>query len=108
MDNDTNTCVVGNVRGRDERDGEDVVPEHLVVVLAGLLSVDGVDLVEPPAQLGEVVELCEPGDHGDGVCSPHLLWRERRWCTRQNGLALALRAVYCPLWATHQSEPKEH
>jgi hypothetical protein len=48
--------------------------EHLPVVFAGLLAVDDVDLVEPPTELGEVVELCESRKGDEGVSAPQLGW----------------------------------
>lgn len=46
----------------DQRDGDEVVGQHLPVVLATLLNVDHKDLLEPEAELREGVELVQSAD----------------------------------------------
>lgn len=68
---------MSDVAPGDQHDGQDVVSEHLPVVVPSLLRVDHVQLVEPPAELGEVVEFGEGREVGVGVSRPYRFGRER-------------------------------
>lgn len=69
----SDTGEVAEVAADDEEDGEDVVCEHLVVVGPALFRVEHVELVEPPAELREVVELCQGWQRRCRVRSPERL-----------------------------------
>ena len=63
----TKTCDVAR---DDQADAQNVMGEHLPMIATPFLGVDHVDLVEPPAELGEIVELCESWEVNDGICAP--------------------------------------
>ena len=45
------------VRGVDEGDGDDMVGEHLIVVLPGRFGVEDEQLVDPERRLGQIENL---------------------------------------------------
>ena len=59
-----------NVAASDQDDTQNVMCQHLIVVRPAFLSVDDVDLVQPPSELGEVVEFGESRQVSDGVRAP--------------------------------------
>ena len=61
-----------SVRGKNERDGDNVMGEHLPVVLAALLNVDNQDLLHPKAELGQHVPLHEARNLAVGPLGPEL------------------------------------
>jgi len=63
-----------------------VVGKHLPVVLSWLFRVNNVELMEPPSELGEVVELSQGGEEGMWVSSTKGLWRKRFWGSHQDRL----------------------
>lgn len=91
MDDDAHAGVAPGIRAADEGNGDAVVGKHLPVVFAALLSVDGIDLVEPPSELGEVVPFGEPWDRRVRVRAPYLLCAQSVRDAVEDGLGLA----YC-------------
>jgi hypothetical protein len=61
MDDRSDSRIVHVVARDDESDGQDMVREHLPVIFTWFLRVNHVELVEPPAELSEVVEFREGG-----------------------------------------------
>jgi len=61
MDDCSDSSVIHTIARDDECDGQDVMGKHLPVVLPWLLRVDNIELVEPPSELGEVVEFSQGG-----------------------------------------------
>lgn len=58
------------VGSNNQGDSDEVVAQHLPVVLAAFFNVDHKDLLEPEAQLGEDVELVETGEFAVRPVSP--------------------------------------
>lgn len=56
----------------DQADGDDVVGEHLPVVLAALLDVDDDDLLEPEGELAEHVALHQAAELAVGPVGPQV------------------------------------
>lgn len=67
---DTGEAV--SVGGENERDGDNVMREHLPVVLAAFLNVDNQDLLHPKAELSQHVPLHEAGNLAVGPLGPEL------------------------------------
>ena len=61
-----------SVRGVNEADGDDVMGEHLPVVLSALFNVDNQNLLQPKGQLGKHVSLHESGKLTVGPVRPEL------------------------------------
>jgi len=55
-DEATDAGVVECIRGVDEGDGDDVVGEHLIMVLPVRFGVEDEHLVDPECRLGQVVD----------------------------------------------------
>jgi len=66
-------CEVPDVARDDESDGQDVMGEHLPVVRPPFLAVNHEDLMTPPSELSQVVELGECGKMDGRVSPPELL-----------------------------------
>ncbi len=60
------------VTRRHERAGDDVMGQHLMIVLAPLLDVDGEDLLQPKGELNKVISFQEAVHLPIGPCGPHL------------------------------------
>lgn len=61
-----------SVRGIDEADGNDVMGEHLPVILSALLDVDDQDLLKPEGKLRKHVSLHDAGELAVGPVRPKL------------------------------------
>jgi hypothetical protein len=57
VNNRSDSGKVRSVRRGNESNGQQVVSEHLPMILPPLFTVDHVDLVEPPTKLSEIIEL---------------------------------------------------
>lgn len=73
QDQVTNSGHVVAVAGGDQGAGDDVVREHLPVILAALLNVDDDDLLQPERPLRQNVELVQAGQLTLGPVRPELL-----------------------------------
>lgn len=60
------------VRGYDQSDGDEVVRQHLPVILSLLLNVDDIDLLYPEGQLREEIKLHSPSNLSAGPVCPEL------------------------------------
>lgn len=60
------------IRGYDQSDCDDVVRQHLPVILSLLLNVDDIDLLDPESQLREEIKLHGPGNLTAGPVCPEL------------------------------------
>lgn len=67
-----NACKVVGVRGHDQSDGDEVVRQHLPVILSLLLNVDDVDLLDPESQLCEIIKLHSAANLSAGPVCPEL------------------------------------
>ncbi|KAH3676212.1 hypothetical protein WICPIJ_009172 [Wickerhamomyces pijperi] len=61
-DHVTDSCVEVEVRATNQRDGDDMMCEHLNIVLSLGFDVQNEQLVDPAGQLHQVVSLCD-GSH---------------------------------------------
>ena len=66
----TDSGVIHVVARDDQGDGQDVMRKHLPVILPWLFRVNNVELVEPPSELGEVIEFGHGGQEGMWVSGP--------------------------------------
>lgn len=71
--------VVVPVRADNQRNGDEVVGQHLPVVLATLLDVDHKDLLEPETELREDVELVQRAELTVWPESPEIPEVQPRW-----------------------------
>lgn len=67
------------VRCDNQNNGNEVMAQHLPVVLAALLDVDHEHLLEPETQLGENVELEKPAELAVGPGCPKVLEVQPCW-----------------------------
>jgi hypothetical protein len=67
-----NPGLVVGIRGRDQYDGEEMVRQHLPVVLAALLDVDHNDLLQPESPLSQHVGLGEAVELSGRPVGPEL------------------------------------
>ena len=59
MNDCSDSSIIHTVARDDQCDGKNMVGKHLPVVLPWLFRVNNVELVEPPSELGEVVEFSQ-------------------------------------------------
>lgn len=72
QDKVSDTGVVIAVAGADESRGNDVMAQHLPVVLSSLLNLDNEHLLQPEAPLSKNVKLHEPVNLAVGPVGPKL------------------------------------
>lgn len=70
MNDRADSRIIHVVARYNEDDGQDVVGKHLPVVFSWLFRVDNVELMEPPTELGEVVEFRQCWKEVMGVTCP--------------------------------------
>jgi hypothetical protein len=63
QDDIADLCLVVAVAANQEQTCDDVVGEHLPMILSALFNVDDQDLLQPKAELSQIVEL-EKTSHG--------------------------------------------
>lgn len=70
MDDSPDSSEMSDITPRQEGDGQDVMSEHLPMIIPPLFAIDHVDLVEPPSQLRQVIKLGQRRQQIIGVRRP--------------------------------------
>ena len=73
QDQVTDTCLVVVVRARDEGNGDEVVGQHLPMVLAAFLNVDNKDLLQPEGPLRQEIAFAQALQLADRPVGPEFL-----------------------------------
>jgi len=71
QDDDADLCLVIAVASNQKQACNDVVGEHLPMVLSTLFNVDNQNLLEPETKLSQIVQLKEAGHGARGERRPH-------------------------------------
>jgi hypothetical protein len=69
----TNSSLVVGVACGDQGDGDEVMTEHLPMILPSLLDVNNKDLLEPECQLRQQIALHKATELSVGPVGPELL-----------------------------------
>ena len=108
MDQRPNPSKIPDIARCDEYDGQDMMCEHLPVILPPFLAEDHVDLVKPPSKLSEVIEFGECRQQDRWVSPPKLFRRGWfRYSTEDSLLKFSM-AMLRREMTTHHAKSPEH